>query len=279
MTSIDNSAIIDPSATIDPSVKIGKNVFIGPNSIIGPNCEIGDGTQINPFAIIRSNTKIGKNNRIFSFVVIGEEAQILTESTSTQNTFLEIGDNNIIREFSNIHRGSESSKSKTTKVGNNNLIMSHCHIAHDCELSNSIVLSAKATLGGHVFIDNYAVVGGLSTVHQFSRIGERSMVGGSSGVLQDVVSFVTVFGLPAKSVCVNYRGMQRAKINKDTIQNIKKSYNILFRSNLSQQDALEKIKALPQSRELDSFINSILTSTRGLSYPKKFHNYDNSNNN
>ena len=178
--------MIHDTAIISETTKLGDNVEIGAYSIIGPNVKISNNTKIHSHVNITGNTSIGTGNEIFPFSSIGTPPQDL-KYKGEKNSLI-IGDNNKFREYVNINPGTEQGGG-VTKIGNNNLFMVYCHVAHDCTVSNNIVLANNVQVGGHVFIENNAIIGGSCAVHQFSRIGESSMIGGMTGVLSDVIPF------------------------------------------------------------------------------------------
>ena len=178
--------MIHHTAIVDKKSKISENVEIGPYCIIGPNVELGSNTKLHSHVSINGTTKIGKNNEIFPFVSIGTPPQDL-KYKGEENSII-VGDNNKLREYVNINPGT-SQGGTITKLGSNNLLMVYCHVAHDCTLGDNIVLANNVQVGGHVTIEDYAIVGGSCAIHQFSRIGHLSMVGGMTGVLSDVIPF------------------------------------------------------------------------------------------
>ncbi len=208
---IHKTAIIDPKAELDSTVKVGAYAFIGPHVKIGSNSEIKH------HAVIEGPTTIGSDNRIFSFAAVGLEPQ--DKKYHGEMSTLDIGNGNTIRENVTINRGTESGGGATS-LGDRNWIMAYCHIAHDCQLRNDIVMANCATLGGHVTIHNYATIGGLCGIHQFCRIGEYSIIGGQSMVTQDVVPYALVAGNHAKNAGINYIGVERHGFTSDQINHI-----------------------------------------------------------
>ena len=217
--------MIHPTAIVDKNSKISKNVEIGPYCIIGSDVEIGPNSKLHSHISIKGKTKIGKNNEIFPFVSIGTSPQDL-KYKGEKNSII-IGDNNKLREYVNINPGTLQGGT-ITKLGNNNLLMVYCHIAHDCNIGNSIVLANNVQVGGHVKIDDNAIVGGSCAIHQFSRIGKLAMVGGMTGVLSDVIPFGLSLGNRNNLVGLNLIGLRRAKISNDDIKILQKSYDVIF---------------------------------------------------
>ncbi|MEJ6951246.1 acyl-ACP--UDP-N-acetylglucosamine O-acyltransferase [Halanaerobiaceae bacterium ANBcell28] len=255
-------AKVHPSAIINPGAKIGTNVEIGPYSIIGENVEIGEGTIVGSHVVIDGWTKIGKNNQIFHGASIGLEPQDL--KYKGQETYLFIGDNNIIREYVTIHRGTETGLGETW-VGNNNMIMAYCHIAHDCQLGNHIIMTNASNLAGHVIVEDHAVLSGLSGVHQFVRIGKMAMVGAHSKVVKDVPPYVLVDGHPARVNGINVVGLRRNGVKPELRHEIKRAYKMLYRSNLNISQSIERMdQELDASEEIEHFLRFLRNAQRGI---------------
>ena len=219
--------MIHDTAIISETSKLGDNVEIGAYSIIGPNVKISNNTKIHSHVNITGNTSIGSGNEIFSFSSIGTPPQDL-KYKGEKNSLI-IGDNNKFREYVNINPGTEQGGG-VTKIGNNNLFMVYCHVAHDCTVSNNIVLANNVQVGGHVSIQNNAIIGGSCAVHQFSRIGESSMIGGMTGVLSDVIPFGLSLGNRNSLAGLNLIGLRRAKVSNENIKIIQEAYNTIFKS-------------------------------------------------
>ena len=219
--------MIHDTAIISETSKLVDNVEIGAYSIIGPNVKISNNTKIHSHVNITGNTSIGSGNEIFPFSSIGTPPQDL-KYKGEKNSLI-IGDNNKFREYVNINPGTEQGGG-VTKIGNNNLFMVYCHVAHDCTVSNNIVLANNVQVGGHVSIQNNAIIGGSCAVHQFSRIGESSMIGGMTGVLSDVIPFGLSLGNRNNLAGLNLIGLRRAKVSNENIKIIQEAYNIIFKS-------------------------------------------------
>ena len=219
--------MIHDTAIISETSKLGDNVEIGAYSIIGPNVKISNNTKIHSHVNITGNTSIGSGNEIFPFSSIGTPPQDL-KYKGEKNSLI-IGDNNKFREYVNINPGTEQGGG-VTKIGNNNLFMVYCHVAHDCIVSNNIVLANNVQVGGHVSIQNNAIIGGSCAVHQFSRIGESSMIGGMTGVLSDVIPFGLSLGNRNSLAGLNLIGLRRAKVSNENIKIIQEAYNTIFKS-------------------------------------------------
>ena len=250
--------MIHKSALIDSKAKISDNVDIGPYCVIGPGAIIQDNTKLHSHVNIKGNTTIGKNNEIFPFVSIGTDPQDLKY----------IGDNNKLREYVNINPGT-SQGGTITKIGSNNLLMVYCHVAHDCNLGNNIVLANNVQVGGHVIIEDNAIVGGSCAIHQFSRIGQLSMVGGMTGVLSDVIPFGLSLGNRNNLVGLNLIGLRRAKISNENIKILQKFYDKVFydqnfRSNLENINT--DMKENKYVKIIIDFINS--DKKRPISLPE-----------
>lgn len=254
--------MIDNSARIDPKASLGENVSVGPWTIIGPDVEVGDDTEIGPHVILKGPTRIGRNNKIYQFSSIGEDCQ--DKKYAGEATRLEIGDNNVIREACTIHRGTVQDQG-VTRIGSDNLFMVNVHIAHDVVVGDNCIIANNAAIAGHVQIGDYAVLGGFAGVHQFCRIGAHSMSGVGSVIVKDVPAFLMVSGNTATSHGINIEGLRRRGFSREAISALQKAYKIVFRQGLTVKDAVAKVSELDyQGPELTDFIESILSSTRGV---------------
>ena len=248
--------MIHKTAIISKTSKIGNNVEIGSYSIIGPNVKIENNTKIHSHVNIVGNTSIGSGNEIFPFTSLGTPPQDL--KYKGEKNSLVIGDNNKFREYVNINPGTEQGGG-ITKIGNNNLFMVYCHVAHDCKISNNIVLANNVQVGGHVNIQDNAIIGGSCAIHQFSRIGESAMIGGMTGVLSDVVPYGLSLGNRNNLVGLNLIGLRRSKISNANIKVLQEAYNIIFKSDnfRSNIDNLNlEIKSNEYVSKIINFINS-----------------------
>ncbi len=253
---------IHPTAIIAPTARLGEGVEVGPYAIIGPDVSLGKNTVIGPHAVIDERTEIGEDCRIFQFCSIGAPPQDL--KYKDEPTRVVIGNHNTIREFVTIHR-STTADIGVTIVGNHNLIMAYCHIAHNCKLGDHIIMSNVATLAGHIHVEDYAIISGLTGVHQFTRIGAHSFIGGASGVARDVPPYTLANGNHAKLFGLNIIGLQRRNFPENTIKALKDAYRIVFRSDLLLETALEKAqKEVEDLPEVRNFINFIKESQRGV---------------
>jgi len=254
--------VIDPRAIVSPSAELAADVSVGPFSIIGPGVQIGPRTVVGPHAVINGPTTIGADNRIFQFASLGDEPQ--DKKHQGESTRLDIGDHNVFRESCTINRGTARDKG-VTRIGNDNLFMAFSHVAHDCVIGNQTVFANCASLGGHVEIGDWAILGGLTAVHQFSRIGAHAFLGGGSIVSRDVPPYVMVAGNPAVPVAANVEGLKRRGFTEDQIKNIREAYRILYRSELKLADAVARLAPLVATQpELRIFVEFIQSSTRSL---------------
>ena len=252
---------IHPTAIVSKNSKLADDIQVGPYSIIGDNVVIGKGTLIHASCVIEGNTTVGSGCEIFTGAVIGSRPQDL--KYKGEHSFLEIGDNNIIREYSTFNPGTgEDSK---TIVGNDNLFMAYSHIAHDCVVGNNCVIANNGTLAGHVIIEDKAVVGGLVAIHQFVRIGMLSIIGGCSKVVQDIPPYSTCDGHPARVYGLNLIGLRRNSIAKDSIEHLDHAFRILFNAGLTIKHALTKVKEEVQPcNEVSYLVKFIQNSQRGI---------------
>jgi len=253
---------VHPTAIISKKSCLDKDVEVGPFCVIEPNVRIAKGTRIFNNVTIKGDTEIGENNTIFSGAVIGSMPQDL--KYKGEKSLLRIGKNNIFREFVTVNSGTNGA---VTAIGDNNLFMAYSHIAHDCKVGNDCIFANSATLGGHVHVESRVVMGGLSAVHQFVRIGKLAIVGGCSKVVQDVPPFSMCDGHPAKVYGLNSIGLKRAKISAKDIKQLKSALKIIFYSKLSIPNALKKIdKEIPNPcTGLKYLIDFMKITKRGIS--------------
>ncbi|XKM13382.1 acyl-ACP--UDP-N-acetylglucosamine O-acyltransferase [Orbaceae bacterium ac157xtp] len=259
---IDKTAIVHPSSIIEDGAIIGENVTIGPFCYIGANVEIGKGTTLKSHVVINGHTKIGCDNQIYQFASIGEVNQDLKYRGEPTRT--EIGDRNLIRESVTIHRGTIQG-ANVTRIGNDNLFMINAHIAHDCQIASHCILANNATLAGHVELDDFVIIGGMTAVHQFCVIGAHVMVGGCSGVAQDVPPYIIAQGNHATPYGPNLEGLKRRGFSKEAMQAIRNSYKILYRQGLSLDEAKLQIAEIAKTQpEVATFTRFFERSTRGI---------------
>lgn len=256
--------MIDKTAIVDPTAKIGKSVKIGAYSIIGPDVEIGDGTELGPHVVIQGPTTIGCNNVIFQFASIGAAPQDL--KYQGEPTRLEVGDNNQIREFVTLNRGTVQG-GNVTKIGNHNLFMAYAHVAHDCMIGDEIVFANNATLAGHVEVHDHAVFGGFAAVAQRVTIGAYSFVAGDTGVAKDVLPYVLVSSYhgETKIYGLNLVGLRRKGFSRDAIKALKAGYHLILQEGLTTKEVMPKLEAMvAEHPEIQLFIDMLVESKRGI---------------
>jgi len=256
--------MIHPTVIIDPKAEIGEEVEIGPYSVIEKDVVIDEGTKIGPHVVIRQGTHIGKRCQVSQFASIGEAPQF--SGYKGEKTLLQIGDNNVIREFVTLHRGTVKGGGKTV-IGNENFIMAYSHVAHDCQIGNQVVMANGATLAGHILIEDFAIIGGLSAIHQFCRVGAYAIIGGLTGVLMDIPPYTKAQGDRAKLFGLNSVGLKRANFSEETLRALKKAYRIIFRSGLTLEKAMKQVgeDEISQTPEVQHFLQFIQGSKRGIS--------------
>ena len=252
--------MIHQTAIIDPSAVIADNVKIGPFSVIGPKVEIGEGTEIASHVVINGPTKIGKNNRIFQFASIGEEPQ--DKKFHGEDTTLEIGDNNLIRESVTINRGTVQGGG-VTRLGSNNWIMAYVHIAHDCIIGNDNIFANNASLAGHVIIDDFVILGGFTLISQFNYMGSHSFSAMGSVISRHVPPYVLVSGHMAKPFGINVEGLRRRNFTDLQIKNIRQAYKFLYRSGLKLEEAEIRIDNMNQESDEISLLSDFLKNQEG----------------
>lgn len=232
---------IHPTAIIDPSAELADDIEIGPYSVIGRKVKIDTGNKIASHVVINGPSIIGKDNTFYQFGSIGEAPQ--DKKYQGEDTTLEIGDRNVIRESTTLNRGTVQDRGATT-LGDDNLIMAYVHIAHDCVLGNNIILANNASLAGHVYIHDHAILGGFSLVHQFCTIGSHVFTAMNSVISKDIPPYIMVSGHMAKPRGLNIEGLKRLGFSADIIKSIRHAYKALYRSNLTLDDAITEINEL-----------------------------------
>lgn len=254
--------MIDNRADIDPKAEIAEDVEIGPWTLIGPDVVIESGTTIASHVVIKGPTRIGRNNRIFQFATVGDECQ--DKKYRGEPTRLEIGDNNIIREGCTLHRGTVQDRGITT-IGSDNLLMAYVHVAHDCIVGNNTVIANNAALAGHVQVDDYAILGGFTAVHQFCQIGAHVMCGAGSVLLQDVPAYVMANGNTAEPRGINAEGLKRRGFSAEAIKAIRRAYKIIYRRGHKIEEALEQLQLIAADfPEVQVMVDSLQRSSRGI---------------
>lgn len=259
---IHESAQIHPSAIVEEGAAIGANVKIGPFCYVDSKVEIGEGTELLSHVVVKGPTTIGKDNRIFQFASIGEQCQDL--KYKGEDTKLIIGDRNTIRESVTMHRGTIQD-SGVTRVGSDNLFMINAHVAHDCVIGDRCIFANNATLAGHVTIGNQVIVGGMSAIHQFCHVGDHSMLGGGSIVVQDVPPYVMAQGNHCAPFGINVEGLKRRGFEKPEIHAIRRAYKSLYRNGLTLDDAKAEIaKEAETYPSVQLFLEFLEQSQRGI---------------
>jgi UDP-N-acetylglucosamine acyltransferase len=254
---------IHKTAIVHPGAKLSPGVTVGPYSVIDSEVTLGDNVRVGTHCYITGQTKIGKNCKIYTGAVVGSAPQD-KKFNADDNVFLNIGENNVIREYVTINPGTLEGGGKTV-IGNGNLLMAYCHIAHDCVVGNECVLANNATLAGHVTLEDNVHIGGLSAIHQFTRLGRLSITGGCSKVTQDVPPFAMVDGHPVIVQGLNSVGLKRRNFSIEVRRNLKQAFKILFWSGLSKANALAQIeKEVPMCPEVEHLVFFAKTSERGL---------------
>ncbi len=243
--------MIHKTAIVNSKAKISDNVDIGPYCIIGPEVEIETNSVLHSHVNVAGNTKIGKNNQIYPFSSIGTPPQDL--KYKGEKNSLVIGDNNKFREYVNINPGTEQGGG-VTRIGDNNLFMVYCHVAHDCLISNNIILANNVQVGGHVTIQNNAIVGGSCAIHQFSRIGESAMIGGMTGVLSDIIPFGLSMGNRNYLMGLNLIGLRRSKVSNENIKKMQLAFEIIFKTSSFR----ENIEQLNNDLKNNEFVKKII---------------------
>ncbi len=252
---------IHPTAIIHPDAQIGDGVAIGPYCVIGQHVKLGVGTTLQSHVVVDGHTTIGRECQLFPFACIGMKTQDLKYAGGI--TYAEIGDQTVLREFSTIHTGTKDGE--VTKVGSKCLIMAYCHIAHGCVVGNEVIMSNSSQLAGEAKVEDYAIIAGMTGVHQFCRIGTLAMVGGATKVRQDCPPYMITDGEQAAVVGPNIVGLQRHGVPAETRAALKEAFRLLYREGLNRSQAMERIKYevadLPEIRHLVEFYQQ---STRGV---------------
>ena len=254
--------MIHPTAIVDSSARIAHGVSIGAYSVIGAEVEIGEGTWIGPHVVVNGPTRIGRENRIFQFNSIGDIPQ--DKKFEGEESSLEIGDRNTIREYCTLNRGTRHGGG-ITRVGNDNWIMAYVHIAHDCQVGSDIIMANNATLAGHVTIGDHAVLGGFTLVHQFCSIGRHSFSAMGTAIGKDVAPFVLVAGQPATTRGLNNEGLKRHGFDSDAVRLLRRAYKTVFRSGLKVEESIRELNDFgAESPEIQTLVEFIKASTRGI---------------
>jgi UDP-N-acetylglucosamine acyltransferase len=255
--------MIDPRAVIDPRAMLADNVSVGPWTVVGPEVEVGYGTIVASHVVLKGPTRIGVYNKIYPFASIGDDPQ--DKKYQGEKTTLEIGDRNVIREYCTINRGTVQDKG-LTKIGNDNLFMVGTHIAHDCTIGSHTIFVNNAGLAGHVTVGDYAIIGAYSAIHQFCQIGAHSFIAACGRVRQDVLPYVLVEGGHEARVCgLNKEGLKRSGFSDELIVALRSAYKLIFRRNLTVEQALEELKPLAANfPPVKLMLDALEKSDRGI---------------
>lgn len=263
-------ADIHPTAIVDPRARLGDNVTIGAFSCVGPEVRLGDNVTVMSHAVVTGRTSVADKTRIFPFASIGHEPQDL--KYQGEPSTLEIGSNNVIREYVTMNPGTAGGE-MLTKVGNHCLFMVGVHVAHDCRVGDHVIMANNATLGGHVEVGDYAILGGLSAVHQYVRIGRHAMIGGMSGVEHDVIPYGSAMGDRAHLSGLNTVGLKRRGISREDIHALRTAYRLLFAQEGTMAERLEDVTTMfKRDRSVMEIVNFIQSdSSRAVCQPKVEH--------
>lgn len=256
------SVRIHPSAFVDPGARLGEDVEIGPGAVIGPHVTIGDRTRVGSHALIEGWTTIGSECRIHHGAVLGTPPQDL--KYLGEASYLVVGDRTVCREYMTANLATEPGY--TTRIGSDCLLMAYAHVAHNCQVGDRVIIANAVQMAGYVVVDDWAIVGGGTVVHQFTRIGRHSMIGGGSRIPQDVAPYVKAAGSPPRNAGINSIGLQRRGVPADVRDMIERAYRIFFRDGLTAARAIEEIRnRWPGVPEVEHFARFCETSVRGIS--------------
>jgi UDP-N-acetylglucosamine acyltransferase len=254
--------VIHPTAIVDKAAQLGAGVEIGPYCVVGPRVVLGDNVRLSSHVVVEGRTTVGARTAVHQFATLGVPPQDL--KYKGEDSALEIGEENSIRQYVNMSLGSAGGGGKTV-VGRRNLFMVYTHVGHDSIVGDNVVFANNATLGGHVVVDSHSVLGGCCAVHQFCRVGTRAMIGGGSMVVQDVPPFTMVQGDRAKPIGLNVVGLKRAGYSLDEVRDLKTMYRLLYNDGLTVEDCLARIAAeVPDSEARRTFTRFLRESERGV---------------
>ena len=255
---------IHPSAVIDPGASLGNGVAVGPHCVIREGVELGDGCLLHSHVVLDGPATIGSGNEFYPHCVIGGRSQDL--KYEGEPTYLRVGEGNTLSEFVTVNRG--TSPGDVTIIGSSGHFLAYSHIAHDCVVGDGVIFSNNGTLAGHVTVEDNAIMGGLSAVHQFCRVGRHAITGGCSKIVQDVPPFMIADGNPAQIRGINSVGLQRHGFDKDQIRDLKEAYKVIYRSDLTVNDAMVKLKGEYSDKGPDYPVNELIAfveaSERGI---------------
>ena len=252
---------IHPTAIVDPKAELGAETIVGPYCIVGSKVVLGAGCWLQHHVTLCGPMRAGAKNKFYAYCSIGQQTQDL--KYAGEPTYLEIGDENTFREFCTVNRSTKADGK--TRVGNRGNFLAYSHIGHDCTVGNSVVFSNNGTLAGHVEVGDHAVMGGLTAVHQFCRIGRFAITGGCSKIVQDVPPFLIADGNPAEIRGVNLIGLERAGFTPESVKAIKEAFRLIYRSKLNTRQAIEAVRNQIEPREeITHFIEFVEKSARGI---------------
>ena len=253
---------IHPAALVAPEAELGDGVEVGAYAVIGPGVVIGANTRIRAHAVLEGPTRLGADNEVFPFASVGSAPQ--DKKYKGEPTRLEIGDRNVIRECVTLNRGTVQDQGLTS-IGSDNLFMAYAHVAHDCRIGSHCVLANNATLGGHVHLGDWVIMGGLSAIHQFCKVGAHAFIANNAAVTRDVPPYVMVVGQPAGAHSVNSEGLKRRGFTPEQIRNIRSAFRVLYRSGLKLAEAEQQLAALAREQpELGPIVEFLPRSTRSI---------------
>jgi len=253
--------MIHPTAIIHPEAEIGSGCEIGPYCVIGQGVKLGDECWLHSHVVLEGLSTIGRGNRFYSFCSIGQRTQDL--KYAGEPTYLEIGDENTFRECVTVNRG--TAPGRKTVIGSRGNFLSYCHVAHDCIVGDEVIFSNNGTLAGHVEVGDHVILGGLTAVHQFCRLGNYAMTGGCSKIVQDVPPYMIADGNPARVRGVNTVGLQRKGFTPDSIKLVKECYRVLYRKDLNVAQAVELLReSIPDTPEVEVFVSFVSATSRGI---------------
>ena len=253
--------MIHPQAIVDPSASLADGVSVGAFSVIGAGVEIGKGSRIGSHVVIDGPTRIGRDNHIYSFAAIGGDPQ--DKKYAGEDTRLEIGDRNVIREYVTISRGTVQDQG-VTRMGDDNWIMAYVHIAHDCRIGSHTIFANSASLAGHVIVEDHVILGGFTLLHQFCKVGAHAFTAMNSVISKDVPPFVMVSGHMARPHGLNTEGLKRRGFSAETLAQLRRAYKILYRSGLTLEQAIEQLQAMDGGAEVERLVGFLKDVTRGI---------------
>ena len=256
-----NATTIHPTAVVDSAARIGEGCEIGPYCVIGPDVDLGEGCRLQHHVSLHGPARFGRGNVFYPFSTLGQQTQDL--KYAGEPTHLIVGDGNTFREFVTVHRGTAMGSS--TRIGSRGYFLAYVHIAHDCTVGDEVVFSNNGTLAGHVEVGDFAILGGLTAVHQYCRIGAHAMTGGCSKIVQDVPPYMLADGNPAKVRSYNKVGMERRGYQEQTMRAVREAYRIIYRLSLNLPQAIDQMRAdLPELPEIEQILEFVMSSPRGI---------------